>query len=552
MRNETRIRRIVIGTTLAMGVALLSLGGKCGPDPQPTPTPTPTATATPTPSPTPEPTPEPVKFFVGVYAADGSRHEENAWPDGGHLVVREAKPLGYDTSVLSAFDFKTANDQTLTQQIANMPPYIAQDVREGIGNVLLLTICAGCDVNTHWFGPATAKKTCTGSTPSAAGHGYCRTSLPDVKGLIVGGVEVIDPTIPLQLGPWKPEQNWKNVKVVFYGDELGNTKAQVEAQMTDYRAQEKALGLSPKMVCQTFTHGQLDSLDGHLAENLPCVVLEAYGGGCGEGNVEADMEQQIAHIPAGKIIGWWRPTYDHNGVCAGKGPQIANLALRVTNKVMELRARSERLAAFVTDFCYVRGKCQNGWCQGGSRDYLDWFRDILTCTARWMLGGPNTCKPATEPTPAPMPKPGDSGGIGWDRNSVGAAESQQTQALTIIRAGAGSAAPDCTVHYTVSRERGTNVGATSGSVVVRGQNGTASVPVTRPADPAASGPAVARVDISAEGCVANDRVGRVTWFDAQSSLTWLSLRAVVEIGADAAARRGNRRGSDGGLHAAGG
>jgi hypothetical protein len=495
------------------------------PGPPATPSPTVAPTATPSSTPTPEPTPRQFPFVVASYGGDFAR-----WETVPNMFPVEVQPLGYNGDVGSSWDCRTREGQKLREQLDCMPPYIQQAVDHGAYVVPLFTICAGCDADTHWFGATTAQKTCVWIDSERGGHGYCRSSVPSLKGFVVEGEEVIDPTMNMQFDPWGPY--WKeHVPFVLFGDELGDTKAKAQARIDDYRVQEKARGLEPKLLAMTFTGDQIRSLDGHLAPGLNAVVLELYGAWCGDGDLEGDMDSQIARVPLDKKLIFWRPTYDHNGECAGKGPQLANIALRSARYVKKIMERWPGRVLAVLDFTYVRMTCLNGWCGGGARDYLQWFRDILTCTSVWLLGGANTCTAVPEPTPVPTPEPSAPGIVGWVENNKGAAREGDPITLYLYRTGAGAHAGTCTVAYTVESARGTGITPASGVATLDGPDAVYPITLTRPADPLPTGYAIALVRLgAATGCTPERGPGHGIWPDDQKVITWMTTTAVPGSG----------------------
>jgi hypothetical protein len=511
-----------------LGVAILCMGMKCNSTPQPQPTPTPTPIITPTPSPTPSPTPVEIPFDVAIYGCGGARYEAMGLGIPQLLLVECVNDKRFTATAQGPYDQKAEPTDNLTQQLGRWAPYLQQAKNNGIRHVAMLSWCGGCELSDHWFSLSRTDKTCTRVQTERGEYGFCRTSLPNLRGFQVDGIEVVDPTTRDQLRAIKDAGTWDNAAYIVTCDECGLNRAQTEAHLADVIAQEDALGLPHKPLMMTFTDAQLEQLDGHLASNLDLVGIEAYGAGFGDGDLEGALDAALARVPADKKIIVWYAEYDRNGKWTASRQKLASLIRRTTLWIQKHRSR----VAGTLSFTWIRGVCTNDYCQGGARDYRDLMVPEEILRKEYLDSGGTMAWPVIqEPTPVPTPIPSAPGGIGFGKNNVGATSESQALHLTLIRAGAGSAAPDCTAHYTVSQERGTNVATSSGSVVLHGQSGTAQIPLSRTADPAPSGPAVARVEITVDApCVANDKVGRGSWPDGQASLTWMSPTAVVGSG----------------------
>jgi hypothetical protein len=530
MRSESRIRRIVLTTALAIGAAVLLMGASCPPKPGPPSTPTPTPTATATPSPVPSPTPAEIPFDIAIHGCGGARFEAMGLDIQQLLLVECLNETDgkrrYTATAQGPYDQKAKSTDNLAQQLANWAPHLQQAKQNGVRHVAMLSWCGGCEMSDHWFSLARTDKTCVRFQTERGEFGYCRPSLPNLRGFVVDGIEVVDPTTRSQLAAL--QETWDNVPYVVTCDECGLNKAQTEAHLADVIAQEDALGLPRKPLMMTFTNSQLMNLDGHLAANLDLVGIEAYGARYGDGNLEGELDAALARVPADKKIIVWYAEYNRNGEWTASRQKLASLIRRTT---LWIQAHRSRVAGTIS-FTWIRGFCQNGYCQGGARDYRDLMVPEQILRKAYLDSNGATAWPAIpEPTPIPTPAPDAQGGVGWVENNAGAQCEGEPITLYLFRAGAGSRAGVCTVAYTVESARGTGITPSSGVATLDGPDAVYPITITRPADPAATGYAIAVVRLgAATGCVPERGMGRAVWPDDQPSVTWMTTTAVVGSG----------------------
>jgi hypothetical protein len=483
---------------------------------------------TPSPTATPVATPVEIPFDVTIYGCGGARIEALGLGIQQLLLVECVNDRRFTATAQGPYDQKVQSTDNLTQQLANWAPHLQQAKQNGVRHVAMLSWCGGCELDTHWFSLARPDKTCTRVETERGEFGFCRTSLPNLRGYVVDGIEVVDPTTRVQLAAIKDAGTWDNVPYIVTCDECGLNKAQAEAHLADVIAQEDALGLPHKPLMMTFTDAQLATLDGHLASNLDLVGIEAYGAGYGDGDLEGALDAALARVPIGKKVIVWYAEYNRNGEWTASRQRLAGLIRRTT---LWIQAHRSRVAGTIS-FTWIRGFCQNGYCQGGARDYRDLMVPEEIQRRRYLDSGGTTAWPAIpEPTPVPTPVPDAQGIVGWAANNVGSSGEGQPLTLTLFRSGAGSHAGLCSVAYTIESARGTNVPPASGTAVLDRPDATYSITITRPADPLPTGYAQAVVRLgAATGCVPERGLGRATWPDDQPSITWMTTSAVVGSG----------------------